>query len=85
MTEEFDSTLLLRHNLSEPGFFAGFITQHSRKSEFTYLNVEAPAWQSAKVQEYFDISSFRNAARQDASAHKNVKVFFREPLYGGCA
>ena len=32
------------------------------------LRVEAPAWQGAKVQEYLDIPSFRNAARRDASA-----------------
>jgi hypothetical protein len=30
-------------------------------------------------QEYRDISSFRNAARQDELALKNVKLFFREP------
>jgi hypothetical protein len=34
------------------------------------LGVEAPAWQGAKVQEYLDIPSFRNAARRDASADK---------------
>jgi hypothetical protein len=40
----------------------------SRKNKFTILGVEAPVWQGAKVQEHRDISSFRNAARQDASA-----------------
>jgi hypothetical protein len=34
------------------------------------LVVEAPGWQGAKVQEYLDIPSFRNAARRDASAAK---------------
>jgi hypothetical protein len=28
----------------------------SRKNKFTFLGVEAPAWQGAKVQEYRDIS-----------------------------
>ena len=28
------------------------------------LGVEAPAWQGAKVQEYLDIPSFRNAAKR---------------------
>jgi hypothetical protein len=34
------------------------------------LAVEAPGWQGAKVLEYLDIPSFRNAARWDASAAK---------------
>jgi hypothetical protein len=51
----------------------------SHKNKFTFLGVEAPAWQGAKAQEHRDISSFRNAARQDSSAHKNVKLFLREP------
>ena len=34
------------------------------------LDVEAPAWQGAKVQEYLDIPRFRNAARRDGSAYK---------------
>jgi hypothetical protein len=51
----------------------------SRKNKFTFSSVAAPAWQGAKAQEYQDISSFRNAAGQDELAHKNVKLFFREP------
>jgi hypothetical protein len=39
-----------------------------------------PAWQGAKAQDYRNISEFFNAVRQDASAHKNVKLFLREPL-----
>jgi hypothetical protein len=31
---------------------------------------------------YQDIASFRNAARRDASALENVKLFLREPLAG---
>jgi hypothetical protein len=54
-------------------------TKGSRKNKFTFLRVEAPVWQGAKVQGYRDISSFRNAARQDASAFENVKLFLREP------
>jgi hypothetical protein len=46
---------------------------------FTFLSIEAPGWQGAKAQEYRDISSFRNATRQDAPALKNVKLFLREP------
>jgi hypothetical protein len=43
-------------------------TKGSRKNKLTFSSVEAPARQGAKAQEYQDISSFRNAARQDASA-----------------
>jgi hypothetical protein len=43
-------------------------TKGSRKNKFTFSTVEAPAWRGAKAQDYQDISSFRNAARQDASA-----------------
>jgi len=42
----------------------------SHKNKFTILSVEAPDWQGAKAQEYQVIPSFRNAARQDASALK---------------
>jgi hypothetical protein len=42
----------------------------SLKSKFAILSVEAPVWQGAKVQEYQDISNFRNAVRRDASALK---------------
>jgi hypothetical protein len=35
------------------------------------------------VQEYRDISSFRNAARRDAAALENVTLFLREPLVTG--
>ena len=42
----------------------------SLRNKFTILCVEAPVGQGAKTQEYRDISSFRNAARRDASAHK---------------
>ncbi|MGD8846014.1 MAG: GyrI-like domain-containing protein, partial [Desulfobacteraceae bacterium] len=34
-------------------------------------------WQGAKATAYQDISSFRNAARRDASALENVKLFLR--------
>jgi hypothetical protein len=51
-----------------------------RKNKFTFLSVEAPVWQGAKVQAYQDMSNFRNAARRDASVLKNVKLFLREPL-----
>jgi hypothetical protein len=39
--------------------------------------VEAPVWQGAKAMAYQDIASFRNAAKQDASALENVKLFLR--------
>jgi hypothetical protein len=42
----------------------------SLKNKFAILSVEAPVWQGAKVQEYQDIPSFRNAVRRDASALK---------------
>ena len=42
----------------------------SHKNKLAILSVEAPDWQGAKVQEYQDIPSFRNVARQDASALK---------------
>ncbi|MGD8836230.1 MAG: hypothetical protein PVJ19_14900, partial [Desulfobacteraceae bacterium] len=51
-----------------------------RKNKFTFSSVEAPVWQGAKAKAYQDISSFRNAARRDASALENVKLFLREPL-----
>jgi hypothetical protein len=51
----------------------------SRKNKFSFFSAEAPVRQDAKAPEYFDISSFRNAARQDASALINVKLFLREP------
>jgi hypothetical protein len=51
----------------------------SRKNKFAFSSVEAPVWQGAKAQDYRDISSFRNAARQDELALKSVKLFFREP------
>ena len=54
-------------------------TKGSRKNKFAFLSVKAPVWQGAKAQQYQDISSFRNAARQDELALKNVKLFFREP------
>jgi len=41
----------------------------SRRNKFTILGVEAPVGQGAKTQEYRDISSFRNAARRDASSY----------------
>ena len=50
------------------------------KINLHFLGVEAPAWQGAKAKAYQDIPSFRNAVRRDASAHKNVKLFLREPL-----
>jgi hypothetical protein len=46
----------------------GICAKGSRKNKFTFSSVEAPAWQGAKAQDYQDNSSFRNAARQDASA-----------------
>jgi hypothetical protein len=52
----------------------------SRKNKFAFLSVEAPAWQGAKAPEYRDISSFRNAARQDAPALEIVKLFLSEPF-----
>jgi hypothetical protein len=48
-------------------------------NSFTFLGVEAPVWQGAKVREYVDISSFRNAVRRDESAVKNVKLFIYRP------
>jgi hypothetical protein len=51
-------------------------TSGSRKNKFAFLSIEAPALQGAKVQEYRDISSFRDAARQDASALKKCEVSF---------
>jgi hypothetical protein len=50
-----------------------------RKNKFAVLSVAALVWQGAKVQEYRDISSFRNAARRDAAALKNVTLFLRDP------
>jgi hypothetical protein len=55
------------------------ITKGSRKTKFSFLRVAAPARQGAKAQAYQDMSSFRNAARQDASVLKNVKLFLCEP------
>ncbi len=49
-------------------------------NNFTFLGVEAPVWQGAKVQKYVDISSFRNAVRWDESAVKNAKLFIYRPL-----
>ena len=49
--------------------FPGRLRVHERISS-QCLGVEAPTWQGAKVQEYLDIPSFRNAARRDASADK---------------
>ncbi len=49
-------------------------------SNFTFLGVEAPVWQGAKVQKYVDISSFRNTVRRDESAVKNVKLLIYRPL-----
>jgi hypothetical protein len=43
--------------------------------KFAFLSVAAPVWQGAKVQEYRDISSFRNAARRGAAALENVTFF----------
>ena len=42
----------------------------SRKNKFAILGVEAPALQGVKTQEYLDISSYHNAAAQDASTYK---------------
>ena len=42
----------------------------SRKNKLVIFGVEAPAWQGVKTQEYLYIPSFRNAARQDASASR---------------
>jgi hypothetical protein len=39
------------------------------------LGVEAPGRQGAKTQEYLDISSFCNAAGEDASASKMESFF----------
>jgi hypothetical protein len=50
----------------------------SRKNKFAFLSVAAPVRQGAKVQEYRDISSFRNTAGWDAAAFENVKLFLRE-------
>ncbi len=49
-------------------------------NNFTFLSVEAPVWQGANVHKYVDISNFRNAARRDESAVKNVKLFIYRPL-----
>ena len=48
-------------------------------NNFAFLGVETPVWQGAKVQEYVNISSFRNAVRRDESAVKNVKLFIYRP------
>jgi hypothetical protein len=55
------------------------VAKGSRKNKFTFSSIEAPAWQGVKAPTYRDMSSFRNAARQDASALENVKLFLREP------
>jgi hypothetical protein len=65
-------------NLCQNSFSKGPLRVHA-KNKFTFSSVEAPAWQGAKAQNYQDISSFRNAARRDASALENVKLFLREP------
>jgi hypothetical protein len=57
-----------------------FLLRARAKNKFTFLRVEAPAWQGAKAPAFRDMSSFRNPARQDASAFKNVKLLLREPL-----
>jgi hypothetical protein len=51
----------------------------SRKNKFAFSRLAAPVRQGAKVQEYRDISIFRNPAGRDAAALKNVKLFLREP------
>jgi hypothetical protein len=47
--------------------FADILTLKIRVKEkkFAILVVEATAWKGAKTEEYLDIPSFRNAARQD--------------------
>jgi hypothetical protein len=60
----------------------------SRINKYAFLGVETPAWQGAEAPRkhngIFDRNieiflCFGNTARQDASAHKNVKLFLREP------
>jgi hypothetical protein len=55
------------------------VFKDSRKNKFTFSGVEASVRQGAKAQAYQDMSSFRNAAGRDASAHKNMNLFLREP------
>jgi hypothetical protein len=50
----------------------------SPKNKFTFFSVEAPVWQGGKAMIYQNIASFRNAARRDASALENVKLFLRK-------
>ena len=64
-------------------FLNFIIAQGSHKNKLAILNVEAPAWLRSESLEYLDIPSFRNVARQDASALKNVKLFLREPSVFG--
>jgi hypothetical protein len=49
------------------------------EGSISFSSVEAPVWQGAKVKAYQDISSFRNAARRDASALEKVKLFLLGP------
>jgi hypothetical protein len=55
------------------------VSAKGSQKKFTFSSVEAPVWKSAKVMPYQNIASFRKAARRDASALENVKLFFRGP------
>jgi hypothetical protein len=83
-------TTLASKKLAPKKRLAGFgVGKGSRKNRLTFLGVGAPGWQGAKAPRkengIFDrnIKIFQvfatQPAIQDASAHKNVKLFLREP------
>ena len=51
----------------------------SFNNKLAILSVESPVWQGAKMQEYQDILSFRNAVRRDASSLKMPSYFCASP------
>jgi len=48
------------------------------------FSVEAPAWQGAKAQEYQAYSELLQRSQAGCIGARNVKLFLREPLVGGC-
>jgi hypothetical protein len=44
----------------------------SRKNKFSFLGVEAPAWQGAEAQEYRDISAL--CQHSQAQVHRRIKM-----------
>ena len=49
------------------------------KNRFAFLGVEAPAWQGVRREHTGSIRPTSNAAKRDASAARNVKLFLTGP------